>query len=163
MRSRQRQHKPMPHLEKWKQPPIAKVYEALSAVADSRVEIQSEDTATDRSSDGSKTYTVRWSKNRKVFSSTDNASKFGHYIGYPIIAVLIELGDLPIDRTLAHHLAGIRWKQLNDRFKRNYDEAVEHVLSHLEGVDVGNIRQMVGKIHAALKSLALIRQGKAVR
>lgn len=150
----------MPHLEKWKQPPIAKVYEALSAVADGRVEIQSEDTATVRSSDGSKTYTVRWSKNRKVFSSTDNASKFGHYIGYPIIAVLVELGDLPADRSLAGHLAKVPWKQLNDRFKRDYEAAVDHALAvaESEGVDIADIRRMATDMHARLASLELIKE-----
>lgn len=149
----------MPHLERWKQPPIAKVYEALSAVADARVEIQSEDTATVRSSDGTKTYTVRWSKNRKVISSTDNASKFGHYIGYPIIAVLIELGDLPIDRTLARHLAAIPWKQLNEQFKRDYDKAVDYALSFSEaaGVVVAALRQMAAQIHESLATLELVR------
>ena len=155
----------MPHLEKWKQPPIAKVYEALSAVADGRVEIQSEDTATVLSSDGTKTYTVRWSKNRKVFSSTDNASKFGHYIGYPIIAVLIELGDLNIDRTIVRHLAGISWKQLNDRFKRNYDDAVDHALTlaETEGANIPAIRQMAIELHVNLLSLELIKERGNIR
>ncbi len=150
----------MPHLEKWKSPPIAKVYEAMSAVADGRVEFVGANEATVRSSDGTKAYVVKWSENRKVFSSTDNASKFGHYIGYPIIAVLMELGDLPTDRSLIHHLAGIPWKQLNDRFKRNYDSAVDNALSVVEsaGAPVFAIRSLAGAVYVKLQSLNLVRQ-----
>ena len=151
---------PMPHLEKWRNPPIAKIYEALSAVAGHRVDLRDDNTAFVRSSDGTKTYTVRWSKNRKVFSSTDNASKFGHYIGYPIIAVLIESGDLLIDRTLAGHLAAVPWKELNDRFKRDYDAAVDHAFSSLAlaGAPVEQIRQLASDLETCLGHLDLIRQ-----
>jgi hypothetical protein len=145
----------MPHLERWKMPPIAKVYEAMSAVADGRVQIVGVGEARVRSSDGSKTYAVKWSENRKVFSSTDNASKFGHYIGYPIIAVLMELGDLPLDRTVAAALAGVPWKELNMRFRRDYDAAVEHVLASVES-DVA-VRQAAEAVHENLGALELVR------
>ena len=150
----------MPHLEKWKMPPIAKVYEALSAVADGRVQIRDDNTAVVPSSDGTKTYTVKWSKNRKVMSSTDNASKFGHYIGYPIIAVLIELGDLAVDRQLAGALAAVPWKQLNERHKRDYEAAVSEVLETVSatGADVASIRKMAVHIYENLESLELVRQ-----
>jgi hypothetical protein len=150
----------MPHLEKWKMPPIAKVYEALSAVADGRVQLRGDNTAVVRSSDGTKDYTVKWSKSRKVISSTDNASKFGHYIGYPIIAVLIELGDLAVDRHLAGALSGVPWKQLNERHERDYEAAVSEVLERVSatGADVASIRKMAANIHELLESLELVRQ-----
>jgi len=131
----------MPHLQRWPSPPIAKVYEAISAIADGRVKLTEANEAQVRSSDGTKSYTVRWNESCKVFSSSDNASRFGHYIGYPIIAVLVEIGKLTLDRSLAHYLAGVPWKQLNDRFKRNYERAVGHVLSGVEhaGADVAGI------------------------
>jgi hypothetical protein len=145
----------MPRLEPWKQPPIAKVYEAMSAVADGRVLVTGAKSAEVLSSDKSKAYVVRWSKNRKVFTSTDNASKFGHYIGYPIIAVLMELGDLPVDRSVAGSLAGVPWKELNTRFKRDYEAAVEHVLASVDAELA--VRQSAEAAHEKLGVLELVR------
>ena len=47
----------------WKQPPKAKVYEALSAVADGRVTMIGAGAAKVLSSSRDKVYTVRWSEN----------------------------------------------------------------------------------------------------
>lgn len=54
-----------------KLPPLQKVYEAWSALADGRVEM-GEDEATATSSNGAKHYTVSWSED--TYSSNDNAS-----------------------------------------------------------------------------------------
>lgn len=69
-----------------KLPPISKVYEALSAVADGRVSLE-ETEAYVTSSDYSKIYTVRFDET--TYSSNDRATSWQHYAGYPIIAVLI--------------------------------------------------------------------------
>ncbi len=45
----------------WKVPPKAKIYEALTAVADGRVKLTGGETAEVLSSDGTKTYIVEWS------------------------------------------------------------------------------------------------------
>ena len=65
-----------------KNPPLSKIYEALSAVADQRIDIQA-DRAYVLSSDHAKRYTVKFLENG--YSSNDNATLWQHYPGYPIL------------------------------------------------------------------------------
>ncbi len=116
----------------WKSPPKAKIYEALTAVADGRVKLTDNQTASVLSSDGTKTYTVEWSGDLRRITSNDNASYWQRYIGYPIIAVLMKLGNLDFDETVAQALSGIAWKQVNRKFRNDYDKAVESVLLNLD-------------------------------
>lgn len=58
-----------------KLPPEEKVYEAWTAIADGRVNLdEAARTATVRSSDGTQTYTIQWDADRREYSSNDNAS-----------------------------------------------------------------------------------------
>ncbi len=125
----------------WKLPPKAKIYEALTAVADGRVKLKGGETAEVVSSDGTKTYIVEWSGDLRQIMSNDNSSYWQRYIGYPIIAVLMVLGRLDFDETVAQALSGIAWKQMNRRFRNDYDKAVESVLLNLD-VESG-LRQRV--------------------
>lgn len=59
-------------------PPIAKIYEAYSAIADGRVEM-SDTKAYVESSDHKKCYTVRFDDH--VYSSNDHATLWQHYAG----------------------------------------------------------------------------------
>lgn len=139
---------------KWRFPPRAKVYEALSAVADNRV-IIGDGKARVVSSSGTKTYDVEWVDQGKRIISNDNASYWQGYAGYPIIAVLMVLGKLPYDEELARKLAGIHWKELNKQHNNNYDKAVEAVLRQLQtkGTDPATIVTMAEKILESLKNL----------
>ncbi len=116
----------------WKLPPKAKIYEALTAVADGRVKLKEGQTAEVLSSDGTKTYTVEWSADFRQITSNDNGSYWQRYIGYPIIAVLMVLGRLTFDVKAAQALSGIAWKQVNSKFQNDYDKAVESVLMNLD-------------------------------
>ncbi|HML38306.1 MAG TPA: hypothetical protein PKA19_12940 [Bacillota bacterium] len=111
-----------------KLPPIEKIYEAYSAVADSRV-ILHEDHASVLSSDRSKEYDITWDRN--IYASNDNATYWQGYAGYPIIAVLMKQGKLPLDMSIASRFAGINWTELNAKYKRDYGKAVAEVLDGL--------------------------------
>jgi len=76
-------------------------------------------------------------------------------MGYPIIAVLLDRGHLKYDSSLASHLSGVPWKQLNTKFKSDYSKAVDHVLSLAaeKGADVQAIRGMVEEIYTELQNL----------
>ncbi|MBR7517949.1 hypothetical protein KC217_19935, partial [Mycobacterium tuberculosis] len=76
-------------MSKWPLPKIEKVYEALSAVLDGRVELKAERSAAVTSSSRDKAYTVEWSDDDKKIISNDNATYYQGYMGYPIIAVVI--------------------------------------------------------------------------
>ena len=103
----------------WKKPPVLKVFEALSAIADGRVNEISEGLAKVISSDRTKSYTVKWNSVTREVYSDDNASHWQGYLGYPGIAYLMKKGVLPFDAELAKQFAGIEWKKLNSRFREH--------------------------------------------
>ena len=140
-------------------PPKAKVYEALSTVADQRVTITGHRTAQVQSSSHDKTYDVAWSEDMREITSNDNASYWQGYIGYPIIAVLLKLGKLSFNNHIAELMVGVPWKVINDQFKRDYDKAINHVLDQLEtkGGNRTEIAQEVEKIYEQLGALGLQR------
>jgi hypothetical protein len=143
----------------WKATPKAKVYEAMSAVADGRVTLLREGEASVRSSDNAKTYTVVWNADRTAFGSNDNASYWVGYIGYPIIATLLTLDAIKRDRDLIAPLAGVNWNKLNDIYKRRYDDAVEYVLTQIGkcGGDVEGIRSYAELVFKEMKTMKLGR------
>lgn len=107
-------------------PPFEKAYEAYSAIADGRIEMH-EDYALIDSSDHSKTYEVKWKDD--TYASSDSATYWQGYAGYPVIAVLILQGRLPaLKEEYLGELAGIPWKKLNDSHKRDYADAAEEAL-----------------------------------
>lgn len=144
---------------KWDKPPRAKVYEALTAVADGRVEVIAPGHARVTSSDRSRRYHVHWSDDQTAFASDDNASKWQGYLGYPIIAVLLVLGTVVYSRDLADCLAGVEWKKLNDAAKRDYDAVVAQVLTAVEarGANRLGIEAEVDRIYSEVVKLGLER------
>jgi hypothetical protein len=143
----------------WKTPPKAKVYEALSAVADGRVTIVGDYTAEVYSSDQSKSYSVEWTKDVEGITSNDSASYWQGYLGYPILAVLMVLGRLAYDREVAGWLAGIPWKKVNTQYKNDYDQAVEFVLSSLEDADAKRamVTAEMDRIYQQVEALRLVK------
>ncbi len=143
-----------------KMPPKEKIAEALSAIADGRIAMR-ENEASVASSGGGKHYTVKWT-DEDVFSSNDSATYWQLYPGYPIIAVLLLLGRLPLREDMAEHFAGINWTELNRKHKRKYDRALAEVLHTLEhtGVDTGAIEQYTAMLYTALEKLDItIKRG----
>ena len=66
-------------------PPIEKILEAYTAIAEGHVKLEN-DQALVTSSNEAKTYTVTFHDN--TYTSNDNASYWQGYLGYPGIAVL---------------------------------------------------------------------------
>lgn len=132
-------------------PPIEKVYEAWTALADGRVAMH-DGYALIPSSDGAKEYTVRFDGDR--YSSDDNATYWQGYPGYPVIAVLMLQGRLPYDKTEAEKWKGINWKEINTRFRNKYSQAVEYVADE-KGIDMAVARVAAEKVMEALETLDL--------
>ena len=107
-----------------KMPPIEKVYEAWTAIADDRVEMK-EGEAVVKSSDGAKSYTVRFHGDQ--YSSDDNATFWQGYPGYPVIAVLMLQERLPLDRDEIKQWSDINWTELNKKHRNKYASAVEEI------------------------------------
>ena len=144
-------------MDNWKMPPKAKFYEALGAVVDGRVKLVGKCKAEVQSSDRSKTYVLEWSTDRKQITSNDNASYWQGYVGYPIISLLLKLGLLEYDAELALPLAGVPWKALNERHRRNYDKAVAEALAGTDPAQVLALANYVQELAVALAALGLQR------
>jgi hypothetical protein len=144
-------------MDYWKMPPKAKIYEALTAVADGRVTVTGVGQAEVVSSAGTKTYLVEWSADRQAMVSNDNASYWQGYMGYPMVAVLMVLGSVEYSPEVAARLAGIPWQQINKKFRNVYDKAVAAVLESLQeqGVDPQATRAEVDRIMNRLEQLSL--------
>ena len=146
-----------------KLPPIEKVYEALSAVADGRVtQHPGERQATVVSSNGSKAYTVTWSEDGSTYSSNDNATYWQGYAGYPVIAVLMEQGRLPLDRAVADGFAHVNWTVLNERCRRDYARAVRAVVDE-RGLDAARVEAAARSVRDTLAELDLSIKRGSVR
>lgn len=107
-------------MEKWKIPPILKVYEALGAIGDQRVFVDGSK-AEVISSDGNKKYDVVYSATENAIMANDNGSYWVGYLGYPSIAYLMQKGILKYNSLYGEALRGIEWKKLNAKNKNDYD------------------------------------------
>lgn len=138
-----------------KMPPAEKILEAYSAIADERIRLY-EDHAEVFSSDGSKTYLVEWEGD--TFASSDPATYWQSYPGYPVLAVLLKQGRLPMDDDLVRLMAGIPWKKLNDAHKRDYRAAAEEAMAGIGKKD--EILAMAEKGNQLLASMDLVLKRK---
>ena len=141
----------------WKLPPRIKVLEALGAIGDGRIKVEGNE-AKVVSSDGSRTYTVRFDPESWKIGSTDNGSVYKGYYGYPIIAFLMLKGYLPLRRDLAEALRGIPWRELNERYKRYW--IVEKIVMEKlreRGISEEEVKGYVKEVLSRLKELRLGR------
>lgn len=133
-----------------KLPPLQKVFEAWSALADGRVTM-GESSARITSSNGEKRYEVKWEGD--IYKSNDSASYWQGYAGYPVIAVLMEQGRLPYDRDFAQRFSGIDWNKLNKQHKRNYDAAAKEAFEQV-GLSPDERAEANAAAHTVLNTLA---------
>jgi hypothetical protein len=145
-------------------PPLIKVYEALGALGDGRVHESGGGAAEVVSSDRSKTYRVEVSADGRAVSSNDNASYWQGYLGYPGIAVLLARGFLNVRGDTTRALAGIPWKEINRRFKNDYERTTAEVARIVaeRGGDFDAIRAEADSILEALRAMAP-RRGARLR
>ncbi len=147
-------------------PPLVKVYEAMGALGDGRIRIESATRALVSSSEGTKTYEVEVSDRGGSVASNDNASYWQGYLGYPAIAVLIERGVIPRPpANVIDALAGIPWKEINRRFKNDYAKTIAEVerIAEENGHDPDAIRAQAEAILEAIRKLAPYRGTRAGR
>lgn len=89
-----------------------------------------------------------------MFVSTDPATYWQGYAGYPVVAVLMKLGRLPYDAEVAKEFAGVNWTELNKRMKRDYIRAVNEVESE-RNIDREAADEAAGRVLNALNALNL--------
>ncbi len=142
---------------KWKLPHISKVYEALGAIADGRVEVTG-NTAKVYSSSRNKFYEVTYDPAKNSIMSNDNSAYWKGELGYPAIALLMQLGVLPYDKNIAGSLKGIAWKDINQKHKNDFDKTVEGVLQNL-GQDADKVSELCDRVLAEIGRLDLAYLG----
>jgi len=135
-----------------KLPPIEKVYEAYSAIADGRITMH-ENHAIVSSSDRSKEYTVTWDGD--AYASDDNATYWQGYPGYPVLAVLMLQGRVPLDTETAALFRGINWKQLNAKFKRDYAKAAAAAMENID-CGPGEKEKIAAEVRGVYEAIALL-------
>ena len=83
------------------------------------------------------------------------------YAGYPVIAVLMLQGRLPLDRAAADGFAQVDWTDLNERCKRDYAAAVRAVVDE-RSLDAVRVEAAARKAFDALGALDIVvKQGSA--
>jgi hypothetical protein len=139
---------------KWEHPPIIKIYEALGAVADNRVEL-SENTAKVFSSSGNKFYDVSYDRDSNSIMTNDNGSYWKGYLGYPAIAYLFINGVLDYNQAIGDLMKGIKWKDINQEFKNDFEKTLEYILEPLNSNDRKNLITYVNYIDKKIAELDL--------
>ena len=142
-----------------KMPPFEKIYEAFSAIADGRVRPAGDGYEVASSGSG-KLYAV--TEKEGVWSSSDSATYWQGYPGYPVIAALLLRGVLPLRPELASRFAGIDWTGVNSRHKRDYAAAAAEVLDGIRaaGHDTGELERYAREVYVSLEALDIaVRRG----
>lgn len=146
---------------KWLNPPIIKIYEALGAVADNRIEV-SGNSAKVYSSSGNKFYQVNYDPEANAIMANDNGSYWKGYLGYPAIAFLMIVKVLPYDEEIGSLLKNIAWKDINQKFKNDFDKTLEFILSSKSDDEINKIKNYVEKVDQEIKRLEFNLLGKKV-
>lgn len=139
---------------KWKHPPIIKIYEALGAVADERVKV-SEQTGKVYSSTGNKYYDVEYDLESNSIMTNDNGSYWKGYLGYPAIAFLMKIKVLSYDKNIGELLSGIAWKDINQKFKNDFEKTLAYILSSKTEKEKINLENFTQKVDSEIKKLKL--------
>lgn len=140
---------------KWKIPPKIKIYEALGSIADGRIEVE-ENKGKAYSSSRGKFYSIEYDCKNKIMCN-DNGSYWVGYLGYPAIAFLMVVGKVKYDSKFAEALRDIKWKDVNVKFKNDFDKTEEYVLNLVKerGFDVIELQIEVERIFEDIKKLDL--------
>lgn len=135
-----------------KMPPVAKIYEAFSVLADGRIKLE-ENKATITSSNDEKQYTVVWNENE--ITSNDNATVWQGYPGYPVIAVWLMKNRISYQKDIIKYFKNINWHEINKQNKRDYQKGIEDILNALreDNIDTEKIEEEVNRIYLAIENL----------
>jgi len=143
-------------------PPIEKIHEAYSAIADGRVSLR-ENEADVISSDLSKKYLVTWQE--ETYRSNDNASYWQGYLGYPIIAVLMLQEKLSLNKEIAAYFKEINWKKLNTKYNNKFSEAVKEIMKEFasKGIDCDKVNAEINKVYKEIEQLTISTKRSSIR
>lgn len=131
-------------------PPIEKIAEAYTAIIDNRVTMKERE-AIVLSSNREKEYIVRW--NDSFYYSSDNATYWQGYAGYPVIAVLMLQKRLSLDKSILNYFSNISWNDLNKKYKRDYSKVMNLILEKYDENTKNHIKTAINKVYLELEQL----------
>ncbi len=138
------------------------VYEALTAIADNRIEIE-KGTARCFSSSRNKFYTVHFDLEKMLFMSDDNMAYYRDEVSYPMLAVLLKENKIIFDQTILPYFKNIPWKDINQKNKNDYMKSVKEFLEKIERIETReNTESECIKIFSELNKLNLKVFGEKV-
>lgn len=148
---------------KWTIPPKIKIYEALGCIGDKRIEIANNEGKVFSSSKG-KFYSITYD-GKDAIMCNDNASYWVGYLSYPAIAFLMMKGKIRFNNKFAEELKDISWKDINVKFKNDYNKTEEYILSIVKkrGFDSSELGIEIENIFEQIKKLDLNLFGKKIR
>lgn len=103
------------------------VYEALSAIADGRVELGT-NTAKCFSTSRNKFYTIDFNTHNLEFMSDDNMAYYKTEVSYPMVAVLLLTEKIQFNKNILPYFKNIPWKDINQKNKNDYMKSVREFL-----------------------------------
>ncbi len=143
----------------WKLPSVTKIYEALGAVADDRVEI-SGNAGKCYSSSRNKYYDISYDPDSSSIMSNDNVSYWKGELGYPAIAFLLRRDVLRYEENLGMLLKDIAWKDINQKFNNDFEAALNFILEGIDTEDKLKLEEYVKQLLDQIESLNLKKLGK---
>jgi len=146
----------------WDTPPVIKIYEALGAVADSRLEIDDNE-AKCFSSSGNKYYDVIYNPDINAIMTNDNGTYWKGYLGYPAIAYLLQTNVLPYQPKLGQLLKGIAWKDINQEFNNDFDKTLAFILAPLDADTKEKLNTYTTALLTQIADMKLQKLGKKIK
>lgn len=149
----------------WKQPHISKVYEALSAIADERIELCGENEAKCTSTSRGKFYTINYDPKSNSIMSNDNSAFYTDNLSYPMIAILMLKGIVDYDKELLSPLKDIAWKDINQKYKDDFDLGLDYYFTNLfpKDLDLNIFKNKVKSIFDFVCTLKINHLGKKIQ
>jgi len=141
----------------WDNPPKIKIYEAIGAIADGRIEMTSENEAKVFSSSRKKYYNVIFDSKENAIFSNDNGSYWRGYLGYPSITFLIAKNILKVNTEVIEMLKDYKWKDINQKFKNDFTKTEEFIRESIleKGFDLKKMDDSIEAIQKELEDLKL--------
>ena len=145
----------------WKISPEIKIYEALGCLADERLRKVDGEVRV-YSSSGQKFYTVTFDEKKKAIMTNDNGSYWVGYLGYPAIAYLMSIDELPFNQKYAESLKGIAWKDINTKNKNDFEKTLLEVrwIIKNKGINLKEFDQFVEQVLREIKTKKFKLLGK---
>ncbi len=96
----------------------------------------------------------------QAIMANDNASYWKGTLGYPAIAFLLTKGVLQYRADIAILLKGIAWKDINQRYRNDFEKTLRHIQNSLERSEWGNLSEYTESLSKAIDTLDLNHLGK---